>query len=182
MKKTFFILIVLLSLSLSACSSTSSDKEESKPIENETSQNSNEGIRLGNKLPEIKLETLDGRDFNYSDYEGKKTAIFFFASWCPYCHLQLEHLQKLEAERDDFDYILIDLLTLEDDISDVEKYIEDNNIDKPVLLDTDGVYMKAFRIRGTPHNVFLDEEGLITYILPGAQEYEFVEGILNQGS
>ena len=37
--------------------------------------------RIGTRLPDFSLPTLDGKEVRLSDYRGKRLVIFMWASW-----------------------------------------------------------------------------------------------------
>ncbi len=52
-------------------------------------------IVLGQSLPELVFETLEGTRVTSQDFVGSKTALVFFrGNWCPLCMAQLRELRK----------------------------------------------------------------------------------------
>ncbi len=52
-----------------------------------------EGIVIGQPLPDLVFETVDGADMSSNDFVGHKTLIVFFrANWCPLCMTQIKQL------------------------------------------------------------------------------------------
>ena len=48
-------------------------------------------LAVGSELPELRLRTLDGREFSTRDLRGAPAAIFFYrGSWCPFCTAQIK--------------------------------------------------------------------------------------------
>jgi peroxiredoxin len=61
-----------------------------------------DAIALGQSLPDVSFETLDGGAISTSDLTGSKTLIIFFrGNWCPLCKAQLkevlDHASQLTA-------------------------------------------------------------------------------------
>lgn len=54
------------------------------------------GYKIGQRFPDITLESTDGRKFMLSDLRGKVTFLNFTASWCPPCIAELPGLLELQ--------------------------------------------------------------------------------------
>ncbi|WP_448606876.1 peroxiredoxin-like family protein [Paenimyroides ceti] len=53
-------------------------------------------IKTGDKMPDFILKDSNGNEVNSKDVlkNGKMLLTFFRGSWCPYCNLELQYLQK----------------------------------------------------------------------------------------
>ncbi len=52
-------------------------------------------ITVGKPLPQIPLETLEGKSISSADFVGSKTLIVFFrANWCPLCMAQMKEIRE----------------------------------------------------------------------------------------
>ena len=54
-------------------------------------------IKVGDKIEDLKLPTIDGKTFDISEHKGKN----IFISWlrfsgCPFCHLRVNELTNAE--------------------------------------------------------------------------------------
>lgn len=57
-------------------------------------------IESGQRIPDGKLETLEGKTVRLMDLVSVKPSvlIFYRGGWCPYCNLQMGQLVKIEPE------------------------------------------------------------------------------------
>src|ERR1700686_2251785 len=46
----------------------------------------------GKPEPELKLKTVDGKDFSLADYKGKVVFVNFWATWCEPCRVEIPWL------------------------------------------------------------------------------------------
>ncbi|MDP8212289.1 MAG: TlpA disulfide reductase family protein [Candidatus Zapsychrus exili] len=116
---------------------------------------------IGEQAPDFKLETLSGVSKTFSEYrDGKSTIIFFWATWCPHCRTQIKILseQKQELKEKNIEIVLVDL---GESKSQVKSYVEGNNIDYDVFLDTEGVLSEVYGIVGLPTFYFVNKNGII---------------------
>lgn len=89
-------------LLLSACRLFGGASETPAPSENRV-PNSAADIRpllIGATVPQVALQTADGKAFDLSGAVAKKPTvlIFYRGGWCPYCNTHLGQLQTAEAE------------------------------------------------------------------------------------
>jgi peroxiredoxin len=56
----------------------------------------NEGAKLGDQIPNGSLLNTKGKKVKIKDQlgENKTIIVFYRGGWCPYCNIQLRHLQK----------------------------------------------------------------------------------------
>ncbi|MHA6260788.1 TlpA family protein disulfide reductase [Sporosarcina sp. CAU 1771] len=166
MKKSLFVLSLLLLLS--ACSS-SSDKTD-----NMTSSD--------NQAPTFELEDTNGTMHNLEDYAGKKVYIKFWATWCPICLSGLEEINMLAEE--DTDFVVLTIVSPdynnEKNKEDFIKWISGvENVDAlPVLLDEGGTVAKSYSVRGYPTSAFIDENGGLIKTQPGHLSNEQIKDVL----
>ncbi len=106
------------------------------------------GLKLpfvpGEKIKDFALLDTEGKEVGISDFEGKVTLVFFFATWCPYCsaeapYLEKEVYQKLKDRG--VQVVAIDVLESKDLALKMKKRY---NWSFPVLLDDDGKVTAMF--------------------------------------
>lgn len=130
-------------------------------------------------MPSFTLKTTEGKEVSLDNYHDKKIVLNFFTSWCPYCKEETKDLHMLIEKRDDVEILMINLTPWEQNIKDIDTFIEEENVTLPVLLDKDGLFIQMFQIQGTPFNVFLTPKKEVKYIIPGTMDYEGLELYLN---
>jgi peroxiredoxin len=54
-------------------------------------------LPVGARAPDFTLFTATGEKVRLSDFSGKTILLEFFATWCPHCQAEVQHLTKLYA-------------------------------------------------------------------------------------
>ena len=52
-------------------------------------------LPVGAAAPDFLLSTATGQKVRLSDYKGKTVLLEFFATWCPHCQAEAQHLIRL---------------------------------------------------------------------------------------
>lgn len=116
---------------------------------------------INEKAPEFELPNLSGDKITLSEYRGGKSAIvFFWATWCPHCRVQLKELNGMNAQMEEKG-IKVVLVDLGENASLVKKYVEKNNIQMEVFLDENSYLSEDYGLIGLPTFVLINKEGLI---------------------
>ncbi|MFS1514323.1 TlpA family protein disulfide reductase [Chengkuizengella sp. SCS-71B] len=124
--------------------------------------------------PQIELLDLNESPFTVH-FNEKPTVLLFFTSWCPYCNEDAPKMVELyEKYKEEVNVYGINLI-YQDDIVDVKKYIEEHQIQYPILLDKTGEHYKNYGDFGFPVLHFIDQEGNTIDSIIGATEIEFIE-------
>jgi peroxiredoxin len=90
---------------------------------------------LNRPLPEMKVPDYSGRIWTLKDFQGKKTFVFLWATWCGPCWNELPGMQKLyDAVKDRPDVQAISL-TLDENPAIVERFMKERHFNFPALVD-----------------------------------------------
>ena len=122
---------------------------------------------VGKLAPDFQLQNLDGQSVSLSDFIGKPVLINFWATWCPPCRAEMPHLQEISDEWSDKGLVLL-AVNVGDSPSKVEKFMQDNNLSLPVLLDPKETIVQKYYIRALPTTFFIDTEGVVQSKIVGA--------------
>lgn len=132
-------------------------------------------VKIGDPLPEIQLNLLDGTVHNNQSLEGKVVVFQFTASWCGVCRKEMPHLEKDVWQRfKNQDFILIGI-DLKEDEQTVRKFIESTGVTYPIAIDKDGSLFEKFTIAqaGVTRNIVIDKKGEIIFLSRLFEEKEF---------
>lgn len=121
---------------------------------------------VGEPAPEIKLQTVDGSDFQLSEHKGKIVVLDFWASWCAPCMLTMP-LVEAAIEEIGSDQVELFAVNLEEPADHVRKVLERHNLNVNVLLDMDGVAGQRFQARAIPQLVIVHPDGNVHKLYVG---------------
>lgn len=100
-------------------------------------------IKVGETLPPLLLQGLDGKDVNLGESVAGQPSILIFyrGSWCPYCNVHLGELKTIEAELKQLGYAII---AVSPDLpANLKKSVDKNKLDYRLLSDSKATAAKA---------------------------------------
>lgn len=172
LKKIFGTAIIIALLTVVVVQAMEKEKEEAVIIPPTTESipvHKVPGPEIGQKAPDFKLETLDGKTVQLSDLQGKRVMLNFWATWCPPCKAEMPAMEKLYQEAgDDFEIIAVNI----DTKNDVAGFVNDMGLTFPILLDKTEQVMKTYQILSIPTSYFIDRSGVIQHKFIGAMPFD----------
>lgn len=117
-------------------------------------------VGSGEPMPAFTLTDVQGRSWSSEALRGKKVVLHFWAPWCPVCATETGTYASFARSQGDDAHVLSVVLDYQGR-EDIQRFIDKNGVDYPVLLGTDAV-MQAFRIGSFPTTYFISEEGRIS--------------------
>lgn len=122
-----------------------------------------EKITVGSKAPDFTLSGIDGTQISLSDFEGKTVLLTFWASWCPTCRAENEHLKEIypDYKNEEFEILAV---SLDRSKTNWEKAVEKDAITWPQVSDLKGVdspVATKYGVYSTPTTFLIDSSGVI---------------------
>lgn len=128
---------------------------------------------LRGEAPALSLPTLDGPVVSNASLAGKPTMVVFWAPWCGVCRAESPNISRVQSMVGDRAHV-ISVASDYEDLASVRAYVDDRDVDYPVLLGGDKT-ARAWGVRAFPSVFFLDGEGRITGSVVG---YSTTAGLL----
>ncbi|MDO4522901.1 MAG: TlpA disulfide reductase family protein [Eubacteriales bacterium] len=121
------------------------------------------------KVPDFEMTLLTGETVHFSDYEGKKILLNFWATWCGPCVGEMPALEQLAQEYSE--ELVILAVNCAEDQGTVSQFIEKNGYTFPVVMDNEEKIQAVFGgISSIPVTAIIDEEGYLVDASTGAQD------------
>lgn len=134
-------------------------------------------VKVGDKMPAMNLEMLNGERLTNDLLKGKVAVLQFTASWCVVCIKEMPHLEKevWQAFKND-DFLLVGV-DLKEDAEKVEKFAKRVGVTYPMALDIEGNVFESVTLprAGVTRNIVLNREGEIIFLTRLYDEKEFAE-------
>lgn len=121
---------------------------------------------IGCATPAIpfRLPDLAGRSHTLAEYaDDQPVVLFFFTSWCPYCHKQIAALKAIDREQQSLGLKLVAVgAGLEDTADNVRRYALENRLPYVVLYDAGAVVSAQYGVNVVPVAFLVRQDGCMT--------------------
>ncbi|MBO4613696.1 MAG: TlpA family protein disulfide reductase [Bacteroidales bacterium] len=139
-------------------------------------------LRIGAKAPDFEIETIEGEDVVLSQMKSKYTLVLFWATWCENCKEEIPRINEAISlfKRADVDIVAI---SIDEDESEIKKYVKDNGISFKVasdLLGWEGRVVTDYAVYATPSMFIVDRNmNIVAKPITGEQLFNAVESLIN---
>ena len=126
----------------------------------------------GNPVPpSLDLFSVHGDRAIHNDYLGKVTIVNFWASWCRPCIEEIPSLNRLREQMKGRPFELISVDYAEDK-SVILKFMQEVDVDFPVLLDSSGKVSAQWNVLVFPSTFVIAPDGKIVYGVKGGIHWD----------
>lgn len=125
--------------------------------------------------PVFSLKSLDGTTHTIGEKAEKARLINFWASWCEACSVEASTLNSLyDRFGNVIDFYGINIVTEEAQLDNIEKFIQQNQITFPTLLDEHKRAAYLYDLHALPTSFLIDANGNVieTFHLLDFAEFE----------
>lgn len=113
-------------------------------------ENSSTKVKIGEKVPEFELQSLNGESITHRSFEGKDSLVVFFSMTCPHCRNMIEELKEWDSNKGDDDP---NLIVISDGDPEAHKEL---NLKAPVVLDANHAFSAGIGMLGTPSAILVN--------------------------
>lgn len=134
------------------------------------------GVHAGDLARDFVATDLDGVETSLSSLRGRPVVVNFWATWCTSC---LAEMPVLEQQRLDHaeDNLVIVALNVGEGTDAARGFIEALELfDFVIAMDPDLTISDSYSVRGLPHSVFIDRDGVIQAEYRGQLDEETMDG------
>ncbi|RLD15450.1 MAG: thiol-disulfide oxidoreductase [Caldiserica bacterium] len=170
------IIVSLLLVLLISCSA-GTESETNKPKLDTSNRK---------EAPDFTLSTLDGGVISLSELRGKVVLLDFWATWCGPCRRSTPIIVSIYNEYHKRGFVALGInLDRENDMDKVAQYVNENNMDYPILINAFSV-AEVYKVTGIPRFVLIDKQGRIVIEIEGlvpdlkAKLEQYIETLLTE--
>ncbi len=129
------------------------------------------------KAPSFSLKALDGTKVALKDIKGNPIILTFWATWCTPCKEELPTLARFAAEKKD-PLIILTMAIDGENKNKVRRFVEENKINLPVLLDEKEQIARTYGVRMVPTTFLINREGMKIGAIMGQRDWSVPEAWL----
>jgi len=112
--------------------------------------------------PQLQGILLEGKTVSLKDFRGRPVLVHFWATWCPICRTEEGSIDSVAD-----DYQVLSVAMTSGKAEEIAAYMEENDLDFPVLMDESGILAVAWGVRGVPSSFIIDPSGKIRHVSVG---------------
>ncbi len=145
----------------SATATTESKPSATQDLSATTNPSSaTDDLAPGTPFPQFSLTNVAEETVTNSTFNGRAVLYNFWATWCVPCVAEMPALQKLHDKLKDQGFSVVAINIDEaSNLEAVKKFVQDNNITFPVLLDPNSTLSPALGLAGYPESFIVDRSG-----------------------
>lgn len=127
--------------------------------------------------PDFTFKTLNGDKISLADYKDKVVIVNFWAVWCGPCIHEMPALEKLNNSYKDRGLQVLGL-TLQSNIKQIPKKIEQTGVTYPILLDAEAAVADYGPFNSIPTTFIINRKGEIVNTIIGTRSYKQFENMI----
>ena len=174
----YFLLLILV---VASCKNSPKGETQSTEVDTKSEVVADERgyiVKVGDMVPNIDINLLDGTSFNISELKGKVVMLQFTASWCGVCRKEMPFIERdiWNVYKDNPDFALYGI-DLKESKEETEAFAAAIPVTYPLTLDLEGKSFYSFcgEGAGVTRNIILDREGKIIMLTRLFDEAEFAQ-------
>lgn len=134
-----------------------------------------EGTR---RAPGFTLATVDGAQISLEEMLGRPVVLEFFATWCPSCAKNAEHLSRVQDRfGDDVNIVSIDVDPWEKPTA-IRSFTRQHDVTWPVALDQQGHVSQDYHVGSLSTEVIVSPSGTVVHVENGVADHDRIVSIL----
>ncbi|MBI4588828.1 MAG: TlpA family protein disulfide reductase [Candidatus Rokubacteria bacterium] len=136
-------------------------------------------FKEGQRGPEFRLKSLEGKRVSLKDYQGKLVVLNFWATWCTPCEVEMPALENLWVSHREKGLVVVGItVDRGGPRSLIEPYVKGKKLTFPILLDPDMRTAQAWRVTAIPTTFLVRPDGEVAGVSHGAREWDGKEMVV----
>jgi thiol-disulfide isomerase/thioredoxin len=113
-----------------------------------------------NLAPGFSVKSVSGDEISLEGLKGKVVLLDFWATWCGPCRQEMPAVKGIWKKYKDNQFVIIGI-SQDRDRGALDRYLKEEGITWPQILDGQGRISRTYGVRGIPHTVLIDQEGAV---------------------
>jgi len=109
-------------------------------------------------LPQLNLQTIEGKNIDFETYKGKPLLVHFWATWCPTCKLETSNIESLSQK-----YQVITIAVNSGEIATIKNFMKQKDAHFDVIDDKDGTLATQFDVEVFPTSFIYNAQGTLLF-------------------
>ena len=127
-------------------------------------------IGVGDRAPEVRLQSVDGKIVSLADLHGKVVLVHFWATWCPPCVEEIPTLERFYGQVFGTDIEVL-AISVDDSADSLKTFLEKNKVHFPVLRDPGGKTAGSYGTVKFPETYIVGRDGVVRYKVIGPTDW-----------
>jgi len=127
-------------------------------------------VGVGDRAPELRLQSVDGRTVSLSDLRGKVVLVHFWATWCPPCVEEIPTLERFSKQVFGSDIEVL-AISVDDSADALKTFLDTKKVHLPVLRDPGGKAAAGYGTVKFPETYVVGRDGMVRYKVIGPMDW-----------
>lgn len=125
------------------------------------------------RTPGFTLPSLQGQPVSLDEYKGQVVLLNFWATWCRDCVKEMPEFEKLYQAYKEKGLSVLAIALDKEGRPAVEAFLQEEHLELtyPILLDTEGLVARSYRLSWVPVTVVMGRDGQVIETVLGARPW-----------
>ncbi len=149
------------------------DNRSTQPV-NDARQAESPGLHPypgAQKVVTLRLQNLNGRTFDLSDYHGQVVLVNFWATWCAPCIEEIPSLSRLNTRMQGKPFKIV-AVNIGETAQKIRAFLQKIPANFEILLDPDNKTVRNWKVYAYPSSYIVDRKGRIHFAYRGALQWD----------
>lgn len=152
-----------------------SDVNTNTEVEQEKNQEDQQA-NISGSVADFSLNDTSGSKVSLADLKDEKAILTFWHKSCGWCTKQLPELYTLATNNPDIEFLAVNV---GDKVEDLAELLVNKPGNVKILLDSDMVVAKDYKVGGTPTHFLVNEDGKLAETVSGYKSVVDFQVIIN---
>jgi len=127
-------------------------------------------IGVGDRAPEVRLQSVDGKTVSLADYRGKVVLVHFWATWCPPCVEEIPTIERFYQQVMGTDIEVL-AVSVDESADALKAFLEKSKVHFPVLRDPGRMAAGSYGTLMFPETYIVGRDGMVRYKVIGPMDW-----------